>query len=322
MASDKVTVQGTNVDATVARLSAINLGYFKDPFTTAFVKMRSAQRKPPIINRGTYTRFSAIQKLVTSFLRSSPNPALDRQIICLGAGFDTRFFMLKVENIQPKLHIDIDFPEVTSRKAQIIKKNKEMAGLLGNHVLAAGGSEIHGDEYCLLSGDLTQWNSEIVPKLMNVGFDPSVPTLILAELVYVYMPPEFVQDILVWSVSAVTSSVMINYDLINPHDSFGKMMMDNLKMRKIMLPGLLAYPSLECQKKRFFDSGYVLNATAVTMLDQYEIHTPLEERHRVSKVEMFDEVEEWQLMASHYCIAWACQSRDSLPQDWMSKLSL
>ncbi|KAJ3061470.1 carboxy methyl transferase for protein phosphatase 2A, partial [Podochytrium sp. JEL0797] len=91
-------IRGTNDDATTSRLSAIQLGYITDPFTSHFIRGRAAQthRKPPIINRGTYARFSALHSLILSFLKSSTQPNVDRQIVVLGAGFDPRFFMLKV----------------------------------------------------------------------------------------------------------------------------------------------------------------------------------------------------------------------------------
>ncbi|KAI8609291.1 S-adenosyl-L-methionine-dependent methyltransferase [Chytriomyces sp. MP71] len=143
MESDRIAVVGTNDDATVSRLSAISLGYWQDPFTAAFVKPRAAQRKPPIINRGTYTRYSAIQTLVTRFLESSEDASKDRQIVVAGAGFDTRFFAAKSAQTQPKLYVEIDLPEVTARKAQTVKKNAEMTKLLGEHKLGAFHFSFH-----------------------------------------------------------------------------------------------------------------------------------------------------------------------------------
>ncbi len=49
-AKDKV-VQQTDKDASVSRLSAVDLGYLDDPFAKIFVSSQ-AQRRFPIINRG------------------------------------------------------------------------------------------------------------------------------------------------------------------------------------------------------------------------------------------------------------------------------
>jgi [phosphatase 2A protein]-leucine-carboxy methyltransferase len=48
---DKI-VQGTDTDANISRMSAVNAGYLHDPFAKEFATS-STQRRFPIINRGT-----------------------------------------------------------------------------------------------------------------------------------------------------------------------------------------------------------------------------------------------------------------------------
>ena len=48
-------VQGTDNDASVSRLSAVNLGYLDDPFARALTPLGLETRRLPIINRGVYT---------------------------------------------------------------------------------------------------------------------------------------------------------------------------------------------------------------------------------------------------------------------------
>lgn len=52
-ANDKI-VQGTDNDASVSRLSAVEVGYLDDPFAKAFVPSETDRwiRRFPIINRG------------------------------------------------------------------------------------------------------------------------------------------------------------------------------------------------------------------------------------------------------------------------------
>lgn len=45
-------VQGTDNDASISRLSAVELGYLEDPYATALTPSESATRRLPIINRG------------------------------------------------------------------------------------------------------------------------------------------------------------------------------------------------------------------------------------------------------------------------------
>lgn len=47
-------VQGTDNDASVSRLSAVELGYLEDPYATALTPLGSATRRFPIINRGMF----------------------------------------------------------------------------------------------------------------------------------------------------------------------------------------------------------------------------------------------------------------------------
>ncbi|KAI9342625.1 S-adenosyl-L-methionine-dependent methyltransferase [Obelidium mucronatum] len=317
-------IRGTNDDATGARLSAVAAGYFGDPFAPLFARGGAGRlaRKPPIINRGSYARFSALHALVTAFVASSEKPGSDRQIVVLGAGFDTRFFMLKSAAIHPKKYFEIDFPEITAKKAQFIKKNKDLCSLLGDHSLAAGGSEIHGSDYSLISGDLRKWHEEIVPKLVNAGYDSSIPTLFLAECVLVYMPPESIKTVVDWCAQGPTTSIMINYEQINPDDAFGKMMLENLKLRNIYLPGLIACPTLEAHKTRFHESGFTGATDAITMWDYYEHYLSTEEHARIAKLEIFDELEEWKLMGEHYCVSWGWQTRSETDVAWLREMRL
>lgn len=45
-------VQGTDNDANLSRLSAVELGYLDDPFATALTSVGDVARRLPIINRG------------------------------------------------------------------------------------------------------------------------------------------------------------------------------------------------------------------------------------------------------------------------------
>lgn len=48
-------MQGTDNDASVSRVSAVELGYLDDPYATALTPSGSATRRLPIINRGEVT---------------------------------------------------------------------------------------------------------------------------------------------------------------------------------------------------------------------------------------------------------------------------
>lgn len=65
-------------------------GYFSDPFLPFFVS-GDPPLKPPLINRGYYTRVMAVRLVLAQFLEAGGS-----QVLTLGAGYDTTYFRLKV----------------------------------------------------------------------------------------------------------------------------------------------------------------------------------------------------------------------------------
>lgn len=87
---DDDLIIGTNDDALISKYSCVQAGYLHDDYLSAFIKRGT--KRPPIINRGTYTRTRSIDLIMQDF---SKEPC---QIISIGAGTDTRAFRLS--NVQ------------------------------------------------------------------------------------------------------------------------------------------------------------------------------------------------------------------------------
>lgn len=107
-----------------------------------------------------------------------------------------------------------------------------------------------------------------------------------------------------WSSDQFITSYFVVYEQVEPHDNFGKAMIRNLKARGCPLLSIFAFPTLEDQKKRFVELGW----DHVEVLDMDQVYSTVvvkdtEERERVNSLEFMDELEEWQLMHKHYCIA-------------------
>lgn len=60
---------------------------------------------------------------------------------------------------------------------------------------------------------------------------PSKPTLFLSECVLVYMGPEESRALVRWAGQSFSTAAWLNYDPIRPHDAFGQVMVENLKVR-------------------------------------------------------------------------------------------
>ncbi|KAF9929884.1 hypothetical protein FBU30_001133 [Linnemannia zychae] len=280
-------IKGTDDDAIISKLSAVNLRYLDDPFVRYFVKHPS--RRPPLINRGSYLRTRSLDLFAEQFITSGTTPTfavteatqsasappppltttttttsisrssgIKKQIVSLGCGSDTRYFKLKAKGLAAHKYFEIDFPESTAKKAAIIKKNKVFINVIGDPDLKVGlgGTELYSKDYCLLSGDLRQFTEAIVPKLVAQGFDTSLPTLFLSECVLIYIQPEDSDAIVNWVGTNMDAALFVVYEQINPTDAFGAMMLRNLKARQIELPGIHAYPSLKSQEDRFTSRGW------------------------------------------------------------------
>ena len=337
-AKDKV-VQQTDQDASVSRLSAVEVGYLDDPFAKYFVS-GEGQRRLPIINRGTYVRTKAIDNLVDEFL--SKNPAQEKQIISLGAGSDTRFFRLMsrrpvphgrgfLESPNVKYH-EIDFQANTTQKIRHIKK---LSGLCVhiqppvNFSHSTNPSEVydsdtlHADQYHVHPLDLRDLDpSRPAPRSFD-SIDTALPTLIISECCLCYLPPAAADTVALYFIQHLfpgsTPVGLILYEPIHPNDPFGKTMVSNLASRGIVLQTLKKYGSLEAQATRM--RSYGLKGTGgASVKDLWDRGVGEEEKERVAGLEMVDEVEEWDLLAGHYCVAWGWRAgpEDDVWEGWKS----
>lgn len=327
---DKV-IQQTDQDASVSRLSAVEVGYLDDSFAAIFNTSQS-QRRFPIINRGdwvlfhhssikktnqrqqspgTYIRTCAIDNLVNRFLSSLPLKR--KQIISLGAGSDTRFFRLAAKTPEfPLLYHELDFPAITTQKVATITQSPVLTGLIPGPV-SISATDLHSQNYHIHSIDLRTLDpSQLTPSQLP-HVDRLLPTLIISECCLIYLPPSIADAVATYFTKTLfphaTPLGMILYEPINPHDAFGKVMVSNLAARGIELQTLKKYGSLATQKERLKGYGFGSGAEGGGGIGVADVNflwdeVNGEEKDRVASLEMMDEVEEWRLLAGHYCVVW------------------
>ncbi|KAK0672729.1 putative leucine carboxyl methyltransferase 1 [Cercophora samala] len=327
-ASHDTTIQGTDTDAAVSRLSAVELGYLADPFASYFVAPSPPSfhsgpspglptpRRLPIINRGTYTRTTAIDILIDHFLSSTGSSGQPRQIVSLGAGTDTRSFRLftssqKHQNIR---YHEIDFPVIISKKSTLIRTVPALNSILSpptslpNPVTSQSFLSQHtatpgtGNTLTLHPLDLRFFPSS--PTALP-GLSPEYPTLLLSECCLCYLPPSTASDIITAFTSHLPSLGLVIYEPILPGDAFGRMMVSNLAARGVTMPTLSVYQTQEDQENRLreggFAEGQVRSRTFEKIWDEWVGEG---EKERVDGLERLDEVEEWKLLAGHYVVVW------------------
>ncbi|CCC08282.1 hypothetical protein SMACR_01830 [Sordaria macrospora] len=136
-AAHDATIQGTDTDAAVSRLSAVQIGYLDDPYAELFAQSGpGAARRLPIINRGTYARTTAIDKLVDKFLDDTESSSEGRQIVSLGAGTDTRGLRLFSPSAPtPRKRViyhEVDFPAMCDKKQRIVRGAPQLRSILSD----------------------------------------------------------------------------------------------------------------------------------------------------------------------------------------------
>ncbi|KOS41182.1 hypothetical protein ACN38_g7947 [Penicillium nordicum] len=337
-------VQGTDNDASVSRLSAVELGYLEDAYAAALAPVGAATRRLPIINRGTYARTTAIDQLVTRFLGpSSAENIHKKQIISLGAGSDTRVFRLLSSRQPPDfVYHELDFAVNTAEKIRAIRSAPVLQSALGidstevssekdtRVTVSEAGDALHSPSYHVHPVDLRSLSTCSDPAGVLPGVETELPTLLISECCLVYLSPIeaeqvvafFTQrlfghgnpvsgpgDILQAAQPNVAPLGLILYEPIRPNDAFGRTMVSNLAARGIQLKTLPTYASLEAQRGRFQDQGFGDGQAAADIEFIWKRWVKKDEKERVAGLEMLDEMEEWELLARHYCIAWGWRDR-------------
>lgn len=356
-------VQGTDNDASVSRLSAVELGYLVDPYATALTPAGAATRRLPIINRGefpvsrgenrglltrpvvgTYVRTTTIDQLVARFLGPCSSENKQRkQIISLGAGSDTRVFRLLSSRQTPDfIYHELDFAVNTTAKISAVRSTPELQSVLGidqsgsekndQVTVSEAGDALHSPSYHVHPVDLRSLSACNDPAQVLPGVETGLPTLLISECCLIYLSPAEAEKVVTFFTEGLFGSVNISspdgglqtgntgvaplglilYEPIRPNDAFGEVMVSNLAARGIQLQTLHKYASLEAQRNRFREQGFGGGQAAGDIEFIWKSWVSDEEKERVAGLEMLDELEEWELLARHYCIAWGWRDRDDI----------
>uniref|UniRef100_A0A8C8SI42 tRNA wybutosine-synthesizing protein 4 n=1 Tax=Pelusios castaneus TaxID=367368 RepID=A0A8C8SI42_9SAUR len=300
-------VQGTNDSSIVSKCSTAARGYIQDGFLQYFVSRRC--RRAPLIHRGYYVRAQAVDHCVREFLLETQGHPR-RQILSLGAGFDSLYFRLKNMGLLSHTVVyEVDFPSVASRKAALIKGTKDLATVVGGiGERESGATSFAGEDYKLLGVDLSEL-SELEQALKEAGLDCEVPTMLLAEVVLTYMEISRSDALIQWAAQQFPCAQFVLYEQMHPEDPFGHIMQQHFNRLNSVLHTLAQYPNCEAQKRRFLQRGWA-KCSVIDMNEFYAGFIPEEERRRVQALEPFDEYEEWHLKCSHYFILAASKGEE------------
>lgn len=302
------TIQGTDTDAAVSRLSAVEVGYLEDTYAQYFVQNSAgpASRRLPIINRGTYTRTTALDRLVAAFL-SSGDASQEKQIVSLGAGTDTRCFRLFSQPTSRKLiYHEVDFPAISSRKYHIVQATPVLGRVLTQPTREGETSwrsaPAENCQYWCHGLDLRQLARDDEETFL-AGLRTDVPTLLVSECCLCYLETTQARKVIKWFTDKIPDIGIVLYEPTKPEDPFGKMMVSNLAARRIRMPTLEVYKEPQDQETRLRDAGFE-QVRQLSVDHIWETWVSEVEKERVDGLEGLDEVEEWKLLAGHYIVAW------------------
>jgi O-methyltransferase involved in polyketide biosynthesis len=184
-----VQVMRTNDDAFECRWSAVQAGLLPMECVDDRLRPRKLRKRPPLINRGTFIRTTAIDEFLASH-------AYDR-VINLGAGFDTRPLRLLSPLPRGRVQwIEVDLPEVIQRKRACLP----------------------GYPARLIAADLSD----------DFGLDTVEErgrSLLLAECVFPYLRNH---DRLARLVRSVSADEILLFEPVKLGDPFGRLLLQNV----------------------------------------------------------------------------------------------
>ena len=266
------------------------------------------------------------------------DPLQKKQIISLGAGTDTRFYRLMSRHRAHTglayerskiIYHEVDFPENTIKKLHPPYKESELCRFieppcswsksLNDTDLDAPYDGLDAENYHVHPVDLRSLDPSRSPPRSFDFIEKALPTLIISECCLCYLAPAAADTVALYFTNHLFPSStplgLLLYEPINPNDSFGRVMVSNLAARGIVLQTLKKYGSLEAQDARM--KGYGLDSSAAATINTlWDKGVNEIEKERVSKLEMVDEVEEWELLADHYCVAWGWKGIAQVWSGW------
>ena len=220
---------------------------------------RNKKKMLPIINRGTWTRVHAIRQVLLRFIKANAGANQKVNVVSLGAGYDSTYFWLRQHHgiTDATLdYIELDFSDVIKKKLQTIKSQDALKKLVWGEEATTFGNregsclsdnELDAPGYKLIAGDVRD-DDIMKGKLTGTNVDGSLPTLIITECILIYMRADDTHGVLRWTKEYFGEQgdlAYLNYEMINPDDQFGRMMVENLENRGCQLLGIHDCPSLD-----------------------------------------------------------------------------
>ncbi|KXJ92426.1 S-adenosyl-L-methionine-dependent methyltransferase [Microdochium bolleyi] len=204
------------------------------------------------------------------------------------------------------IYHEIDFPATSGKKLQLVQAVPALRAILpdvqGTEHEWSSANLPNGCQYWCHGVDLRELPATDSVKSLQ-GMRADVPTLVVSECCLCYLEVGDATAVVKHFTDKIHDLSLILYEPILPHDAFGQQMVSNLAARRLRMPTVQTYVDSQRQQKRLRDAGFE-QARGMTIGEVWKNWTPPDEKTRVDSLEGLDEVEEWDLLASHYMLAW------------------
>ncbi|KAG8345001.1 putative Leucine carboxyl methyltransferase [Trypanosoma vivax] len=293
-------LQQTAYSACSRKVHCVRKRYLDDPFVAHFARDTTVVNSP-LMNRGTWLRTTAVERSLLAFAKNHCNNA-GLQVISFGSGMDTLYFRLKKDHPEIRIvkYLELDFPSLVKEKEFVIKRTENI-------------NKYVGPEYQLVPCDLRK--TDELRELLMAAAASGVPTVILAEMVFVYLDESVSSAILELTLRDVLGDdavvLLVSYDAIRPDDRFGQVMVNTLSSMGVDLRGINDLPTPEAHADRCKRVGFT--SVISKSMRQLYMDVPQETQKWLSRLEIVDDWDEWCLMHDHYCFVVAGNRVDSLP---------
>lgn len=179
----------------------------KKQFFRFFVK--KFQQKAPLINRGYHLTLHVIDVILRNFLKT---PSTKKKVVVnLGAGYDVipwQCWTRYPEHCENTVFVDVDFPELTSRKRQVVLETTELTEQLsGVQPVDDNGILLRSDRYYQIGCDL-RYTAKLEKALASIVDIAECHFIFVAEVSITYMETPAADDLIKWASSFAQGTLL------------------------------------------------------------------------------------------------------------------
>lgn len=281
---ENCTVVDTAEESANSKWNTVCSGYYDDKYIGYMTGVRSETL--PHQKIGHYLRHSLIHDATKNFYSMYGS---ESQVVVVGCGYDTLFWICRDENILFKKWFELDKEELINKKAKIISDNAILYSATNQN-----------DGFCLHKIDFN-FSHSILNELKQKNFDIHLPTLFIDEFSMIYFDPEKTQNILK-EIGNLKNSYLISYGMTLMDDEYGTFIKEGFEYINVPLKSYQLTATEDDYYKLLLNAGFE-KAAVMNCNSMLKFFIDENDRKRIVRLEHFDNPREMLHYMRHYCAA-------------------